>query len=331
MKFKAVTWDADRLRTATQAAGVALWSWNVDTDEIDLDERAYRLWDIPAGEAVTFKALSRRIHPEDLRVVEDAFAATRKVDGAYEIDFRIGGAGDTRWISARGQGRDQGIVDHVMFAIFMDVTERKQAEEAREMLAGEMSHRIKNLLAITSALTAIAERSTSTKSEMARDLTRRITALGSAHDLVRPDAGAVGKQGALMADLLEVLLAPYDDLAIGGGRLSISGPPIRVGETGATALALITHELATNSVKYGALSKADGKVDVSCGLIRDAVTVTWRERDGPPVASPPGQVGFGSKLIARSLSSQLGGAIAFDWLEDGLLATIRMSRERLEA
>ena len=331
MKLDAVTWNADRLRTATQAAGVALWSWNVDTDDIELDERAHLLWSIPVGEAVTFKTLSRRIHPEDVSVVENAFAATREVDGAYEIDFRIDRAGDTRWISARGQGRDQGIVDHVMFAIFMDVTERKQAEETREMLAGEMSHRVKNLLAITSALTAIAERSTSTKSEMARDLTRRITALGSAHDLVRPIAGAASKRGASMADLLEILLAPYDDKAIAGGRISISGHPARVGETGATALALITHELATNSIKYGALSKPGGKVDVSCSLADDAATVTWMERGGPRVASPPREVGFGSKLIARSLSGQLGGAIAFDWPEEGLVATIRMSRARLEA
>ncbi len=327
----ALTWNADRLRTATHAAGVALWSWNVVTDEIELDERAHVLWNIPRGEAVTFKGLSEHIHPEDLGVVESAFAATRHVDGAYEIDFRIDRAGDTRWISARGQGRDKGIVDQVMFAIFMDVTERKQAEEAREMLASEMSHRIKNLLTITSALTAIAERSTSTKSEMARDLTRRIMALGTAHDLVRPIAGASNRQGAFMADLLEVLLAPYDDQERAGGRISISAIPARVGETGATALALITHELATNSMKYGSLSKADGKVAISCSLTGDDVTVIWRERDGPPVRGSPDKAGFGSTLIARSLSGQLGGAIAFDWLAEGLAATIRMSKARLEA
>ncbi len=335
MTFEAVTWTADRLRTATQAAGVALWSWNVDTDKIELDERAHRLWAIPLGDAVTFETLSKRIHPEDVVVVENAFAATRNVDGAYEIDFRIDHAGDTRWISARGQGRDKGIVNHVMFAVFMDVTERKQAEEAREMLAGEMIHRIKNLLAVTSALTAIAERSTSSKAEMARDLTRRITALGSAHDLVRPASGvggnAVDTRGASMADLLETLLAPYDGQETAGGRITISGQPARVGVTGATALALITHELATNSVKYGALSKASGKVDVSCSLVDDAATVTWVERGGPRVARPPSAGGFGSKLIARSLSGQLGGAIAFDWQEAGLVATIRMSRARLEA
>ena len=183
-------WDEKHLRAATRAAGVALWSWNVDTDAITMDERAYDLWDVSKDEQnITFEILSQNIHPADLERVRSAFSATRAVVGAYEIDFRILSGNDIRWISARGQGDDADIADRIMFGIFLDVTQRKQAEEANELLAGEMSHRVKNLLQIASALTQITSRSAATKEDMVRDLTSRLMVLGRAQDLVRPGPG----------------------------------------------------------------------------------------------------------------------------------------------
>ena len=183
-------WHEKHLRAATRAAGVALWSWNVDTDAITMDERAYELWGVSKDEKnITFEILSQNIHPADLERVRSAFAATRAVIGAYEIDFRILAGSDIRWISARGQGDDADIADRLMFGIFLDVTQRKQAEEANELLAGEMSHRVKNLLQIATALTQITSRSAATKEEMVHDLTSRLMALGRAQDLGSPRTG----------------------------------------------------------------------------------------------------------------------------------------------
>lgn len=96
------SWDDKRLHLAVDAAGVALWSWNVDTDAMDMDERAHRLWGLPVkGDLVTFEALSSRIHPHDMDRVRSAFAATREILGAYEIDFRILHDGKVQWVSAR--------------------------------------------------------------------------------------------------------------------------------------------------------------------------------------------------------------------------------------
>lgn len=213
------------------------------------------------NEPVTFESLSARIYPADLDRVRIAFTATRNLMGPYEIDFRTLHDGAVRWVSARGQGSDVGIVGRVMFSVFLDVTKRKQAEEARELLTGEMSHRIKNLFAIASALTTIAARSATTTAEMARDLTQRLTALGRAHDLVRPTPGEA-KSKAEFSALLTVLLAPYDDREGAGERVRIAAPELRVGEAAAATLALVVHELATNSVKYGALSVKSGTLDV---------------------------------------------------------------------
>src|SRR3954468_8153965 len=169
------TWSEKHLRAATRAAGIALWSWNVDTDAITMDERAYDLWEVSKDEQeITFEILSRNIHPADLARVRSAFAATRATIGDYEIDFRILAEKEIRWISARGQGEERDTADRTAFGIFLDVTQRKQAEEANELLAGEMSHRVKNLLHIATALTQITSRSAATKEDMAQELTNRL-------------------------------------------------------------------------------------------------------------------------------------------------------------
>jgi two-component sensor histidine kinase len=321
-------WDEKHLRAATRAAGVALWSWNVDTDAITMDESAYDLWEVSKDEQkITFEILSRNIHPADLERVRSAFAATRAVVGAYEIDFRILAGTDMRWISARGQGDDADIADRIMFGIFLDVTQRKQAEEANELLAGEMSHRVKNLLQIATALTQITSRSAATKEDMAQALTDRLMALGRAQELIRPVPGRTN-EATLLGDLISVLLAPYDEKGA-SVRIRVSVPKMNVGEKSSTTLALVLHELATNSAKYGALSVASGTLDVSCNANADEVVVMWTERGGPLVVVPAMLEGFGSKLVQRSMATQLGGAIAFDWSEEGVVVTLRMSKDRL--
>jgi two-component sensor histidine kinase len=320
--------DLDRLQRAIVAAGVTLWSWNVDSDELTMDDRAFDLWGLPRSERVTFEDLSAHIHPADRDRVRNAFAATRGIVGPYEIDFRIVVANEIRWVSARGQGDDADIEDRIMYGVFIDVTGRKQAEEGHELLAGEMSHRVKNLLAIASGLTAMTSRSTSSTVEMARELTQRLSALGRAHDLVRPLPGHQGK-AALLGDLLTVLLAPYDDLGAFSGRIRVSVPRMGVGEASATTLAMVVHELATNSLKYGALSSANGTLDVACAHPDSDIVIVWTERGGPPVSPPEGVGGFGSTLVTRSMSAQLGGSIDRQWLAEGVVVTIRIAKDRL--
>ena len=321
-------WTAEHLRLAVTAAGVALWAWNVDTDQFTMDERGFELWGLPWTSTVSFEELSSHIHPADRDRVRAAFAATRAVLGPYETDFRILVGEEIRWIAARGQGEDVGIVGRTMFGIFLDVTGRKQAEEGHELLAGEMSHRVKNLLAIAAGLTAISSRSAATTQEMAEELTGRLTALGRAHDLVRPLPGGQG-DAALLGDLVSILLAPYDDLGAFSGRIRVAVERMGVGEKAATSLALVLHELATNSMKYGALSVPTGTLDITSATDGDEISLTWLERGGPLVEMPKGPIGYGSRLVDRSLSGQLGGSIHYDWSEGGLIATLRVNRSRL--
>lgn len=322
-------WDANRLRTATNAAGVGLWSWNIDADDFNMDERSHRLWGVGSGQ-VTFEDLSKRIHPDDFRKVRAAFTTARKISGAFEADFRILHSDEVRWVSARGMGDNVDAVGRVMFGVFLDVTERMMAEEAREMLATEMGHRVKNLFAIAAALTNISARSTTTSAEMSLDLSRRLTALNQAHELVRPGLAKPGNTVQLN-ELLRVLLVPYSWDGVGADRISIAVPDLVVGDASTTTIALIIHELATNSLKYGALSKEAGTVEVGCVAENGEITMTWSEKGGPPVAASRGEAGFGSQLVAKSVSSQLGGSIAYDWNRDGVVVTLRLRQDRLRS
>jgi len=321
-------WDERHLRLGVTAAGVALWAWNVDTDRLTMDDIGHELWTVPMGTEVTFEDLSANIHPADRDRVRAAFSATRGIIGPYEIDFRIMVGDEVRWISARGRGDDEGIVGRVMYGVFLDVTGRKQAEEAHELLAGEMSHRVKNLITIAGALTSMTARSSGTKEEMARELSHRLTALGRAHDLVRPVPGQT-ENAALLGDLISVLLTPYDDLGAFSGRIRVSVPRMGIGEVAATNLALVLHELATNSVKHGALSADSGLLDVACLVERDEVVLVWTERGGPLVTPPAAGAGFGNRLLDRIMTRYFRGTVAYDWAPEGLVATLRINASNL--
>ena len=321
-------WDEEHLRLGVRAAGVALWAWNVETDRLTLDEIGYDLWALPKDTEVTFEDLSAHIHPADRDRVRAAFHATRGIVGPYETDFRILVGEEVRWISARGRGDNEGIVGHVMYGIFLDVTGRKQAEEANELLAGEMSHRVKNLIAVAGALTAMTSRSAESKEDMAHDLSQRLTALGRAHDLVRPVPGQT-ENAALLGDLISVLLRPYDDLGAFSGRIRVSVPRLGIGQAAATGLALVLHELATNSVKHGALSVQAGLLDVSCQVEDKTATIVWTERGGPPVSAPTAENGFGSKLLNRIVTSQFQGEVTYAWPPEGLIAKLDIPKAKL--
>ncbi len=144
---------------------------------------------------------------------------------------------------------------------------------------------------------------------MARELTERLTALGRAHDVVRPRPGP-GRCG-IAGDLIAVLLAPYDDTGAFSGRIRVAVERMGVGERAATSLAMVIHELATNSMKYGALSEPTGTLDISSTTEPEDICLTWLERGGPTVEAPASAAGFGSDLVK---TERIGTAAWFDRL-----------------
>ena len=209
----------------------------------------------------------------------------------------------------------------------------QQALEHQEMLTLEMSHRVKNLLAITSGIVSMSGRSAATPHEMTTTVLGRLYALAQAHSLVRRSAdsgGEIHPSGTLQS-VVETILRPYEHMKrIDGQSHSIvSGPAVEVGERALTSLALVFHEMATNAAKYGSLSVVEGTVRLSWRIEAGRLLFTWEEIAGPRVEAPPTAEGFGSLLARRSVAGQLGGELSYDWRPEGLRAFISIPMEHL--
>lgn len=207
-----------------------------------------------------------------------------------------------------------------------DITETRKAREKHKLLMQEMSHRIKNIFAVASGVVAASVKSAATPKELAHAIQSRLGALARAHNLALQGDHEGARGGNFpLADLVRTILSPYDD---GRGNISITGPEVACGPGIATSFALLLHEFATNSVKYGALSDHAGSINVSWNA-GETLAMTWTETGGG-VAEPSGdQQGFGSFLIKATIGG-LGGTFERDWQPGGLVITLAIPGNRLE-
>jgi PAS domain S-box-containing protein len=200
-----------------------------------------------------------------------------------------------------------------------DLRERKRAEEARDLLIKELSHRIKNIFAVVGGIAGLSARTDPAARPFVTAFRERLGALAQAHEYVRPHspASAPAVKGQTLFGLMRLIMAAYTQ--DGRERIVISGDDVAVGERTATALALIMHEQATNAMKYGGLSTEAGSVLLTGRREGSTYTLTWAERGGPTVAGPPTRQGFGTVLAQRSVAGQLDGTLEQDWAPGGLV------------
>jgi two-component system CheB/CheR fusion protein len=199
-------------------------------------------------------------------------------------------------------------IDGVLLT-FVDVTSIVAAEAQQKVLAAELSHRVKNTLAVVSS---IAER-TLPDGETKTDLIGRLHALGHTHEVL-------SAAGWTEAGLRELILAELSPLAIKDGNVHVFGPPVMLKPQAALFLALAIHELSTNAAKYGALSVADGRVDVTWSITGDhpqRLEISWQEQGGPKTDGL-GTAGFGTELIERGIRFELQGEAKLETVNGGL-------------
>jgi two-component sensor histidine kinase len=202
----------------------------------------------------------------------------------------------------------------------IDITARRRAEEQRELVSRELSHRIANIFTVVNSLVRMAARFEPTNKEFAEKLESRLQSLHRAHAFVSRKEIGDGGLKLLLARLFE----QYQGAS--GRRVSIQGEDALVGSNAATALALVFHELATNAVKYGALSIDEGSVYVVVAAAAGQLRLLWREEGGPAIVNAPsGPNGFGSVLVERAARSQLGASMTYDWRPEGLSVTVEVS------
>ena len=271
-------------------------------------------------------------HPEDQPDAWEKWSHSLSTGEPYEVEYRLRHrSGEYRWMIGRALPvlDEKGAIQR-WIGTCTDIEDQKQTSLQNEILSQELSHRIKNIFAIVSSLISLTARANKGFQNAAKDLQGRISALGRAHEFVRPHSEKSRPKigDVTLSSLLATIFGSYP--AYSEGRIEIGGPDITIDSKAATPVALIFHELATNAMKYGALSVPDGRITLDLSANEETVRIAWAERNSPTVLDAEPASGFGSRLIDLAIRQQLGGHYERTWTADGMELVMEVKRDRLE-
>jgi PAS domain S-box-containing protein len=316
---RALATSEEHLRRALNGADMGHWRWEADTDRMFMSDRTLSLYGLGPEHQGLHRPEIRRlvIHPDDIPVVRTDADTAHAEQTQYETEYRVRHGDGWRWMRVMGgpyvvdgklvgvHGLVQDIHERKLAdeRLRAEIDERERAQQRQLLLIHELNHRVKNILAMVQAI-ASQTLSSAPNPEAARHaLELRLIALARAHDVLTRESW----DGAELSDIVAGAVAPHE--AEPGHRFRTGGPRVRLAPKTAVTLAMALHELATNAVKYGALSTPGGWVTLGWtatpakgGLDLD---LNWAEHGGPPV-SPPERRGFGVRLITRSLAAEQG-------------------------
>ncbi len=300
-----------RFRATFENAAVGIAHVTPDGRWLRVNEAMCRILGWPADELVT-RSFQDLTHPDDLAAEVPQVERLREGKiGSYGIDKRsLRGDGSFVWLhrTVSCVRRDDGTIDYFV-SVVEDVSARKRAEEQINLLMRESNHRAKNMLGLVQAIARHI--SCRGPDDFIRRFGERIQALAANQDLLIRNEW----HGAPLEDLVRAQLAHFADLI--ESRIAVRGEELNLNSAAAQAIGLALHELATNAVKYGALSTDAGRVDVSWRLDGDAFTMSWKESNGPPVR-PPERRGFGGTVIDSMVRQTVGGDVRLGYAPSGL-------------
>jgi PAS domain S-box-containing protein len=311
-----------RFRNLADNAPVMIWVTEADGSCIYASRRWYEFTGQTPETALGFGWL-HMLHPDDRAEAERISLEAKARRVAFRCDYRVRRQdGEWRWAIADGAprfGDDGSFLGYVGSVI--DITERKQAEERLKLLAREVDHRAKNILALVQVV--IRQTRAASVDEFVKVVSGRLYALGRAHTLL----SQARWKGADLHRLVQEELAMF---RVGSaGRVRLSGPAVSLGPEAAQSLAMTIHELVTNAMKHGALSVPEGVVDLDWTGGGDApLVLRWAESGGPPVRRPT-RVGVGLDVVSKIAGEQLGGGARFDWRPAGLVCDVVVPADKL--
>jgi PAS domain S-box-containing protein len=312
-----------RFRVIADSMPQMVWSTLPDGFHDYYNARWYEFTGVPEG-STDGEAWNGMFHPEDQARAWATWRHSLATGDLYEIEYRLRRHdGLYRWTLGRAMPlrNAEGEITR-WFGTCTDIDDLKRIEQGTALLSQELSHRIKNIFAVVSALIALSAREHPEARTFARSVRDRIGALARAHEFVRPHSEVsrpvIGE--TTLHGFLASLFRPYA-APDGATRVEITGEDALFDDQAATSVALLFHELATNAAKYGALSGAGGRVSLTTQRRGDRFILNWRETGGPPVAGTPDRSGFGSSLAVLSVEGQLGGRLERVWHVGGLEVT----------
>jgi PAS domain S-box-containing protein len=321
----ALAWSEARLRLALHAGGLGLLWHDRESGLIGWSAELTPLLGLHPGKRQATEAeFLALVHGEDRAAVEAALAESRR-GGELQREFRVirPSDGGLRWLDWRAAAwRNGAAPGDRMEGVAADITTRKDAEQRQLVLTREVHHRAKNALAVAQAAMRLTR--ADSKEDFTRAVEGRVAALARAHTLLSEGDWSGADLRPLVAGELAPFLAPGPD----GTRASMDGPDVTLAAGAAQPLAMALHELATNAIKHGALSRPGGRLAVDWRIEAAGtwLCLDWREEGGPQVAPPaPGsRRGFGSRVLEATIRAQLGGTILQDWRAEGLRCRIRL-------
>lgn len=316
-----------RLEAIVNSIDQMIWSTRPDGFHDYYNARWYEFTGVPSG-STDGEAWNGMFHPEDQERAWARWQHSLATGEPYHIEYRLRHhTGEYRWVIGRAQCvRDEAGRITRWYGTCTDIHDLKEAEEARDLIAGELQHRIKNIFALVSSLVAMSGRDAPEAKPFADRLQSRLSALARAHDAIHPGAEATtasGSDGQTLHGLIRTVLAPHEEAP--GQRIALSGDDMAVDAQQATALALLVHELATNAVKHGSLAVPEGRVLIHGVVQAGAFHLVWEEQGGPTVSEPTRR-GFGTQLTDRVVQGQLGATFTREWRPEGLRVMVALPR-----
>jgi PAS domain S-box-containing protein len=310
------------LQLAQASTGVGVWGWDVRTKKLWVSPELEELYGSKPGSMRDYKDFRERVHPDDIDFVEAQRDAASQKHQRFQYEFRIiCPNGETRWLAATGSAvHDEVTGEPIRFlGSNFDITERKRAEERQRLLIAELDHRVKNVLAQVAAVTRSTSQGSRSIDEFLESVDGRIRSMAIAHTLL----SAAGWQSVCLGTLVRNEFEPYAT----GSNVTISGPDVLLPSAETQAAARVLHELATNAAKYGALSISGGRISVDWNVKPNGaatnLTLIWRERGGPPVASEV-QSSYGTNLIRNLIPHELGGTVDLVFAKEGVNCRIEI-------
>ncbi|WP_018899439.1 PAS domain-containing protein [Rhizobium sp. 2MFCol3.1] len=316
-----LTASEERLNFTLKAGGLGVWTLDVQEGRLVCSPICKANFGREPAENFTYEDLRASIHPDDLERWQQTVGSALESDGNLHVEYRIVKPdGSLSWIEVRAETKfDEARRPQQMSGVSIDTTERRQAEAYRTMMAQEMGHRMKNMLAITQSIVNQSLRADEPIESIRSTISQRLAALSRSADVLRGrEVDSLG-----LREIVQQAVAPFNE----AGRIAFDGPDLDVSHRSNTSLSLALHELATNAVKYGALSEPQGRVDIHWSVTGDDFVFRWKETGGPVVVEPERR-GFGTKLI-QMLGASLRGEADIDFPPDGLSFIVTTSRDAM--
>ena len=305
-----------QLEFALRAGRLGSWEFDIPTRRFSSTAHSRTIFGLgPDDPFERVEDVIARVHPDDRARRQAAIDQAIATGEDFDVEYRIlKPDGQIGWVLARGRAAFEDGRAVRLAGISLDITDRKKAEDHQRLLLDELNHRVKNTLASVQSIAMQTLRHAKNPAAFNEAFIERIYALARAHELLTEASWEGASLADVIARTLQVHLAEGDR-----SQVTLSGPPVRLGPNAAVTLNMVFHELATNATKYGALSTPDGRVDVAWSKASqgDAIVMDWCEADGPPVIEPSRR-GFGSRLIERGLTREMGGEARMDFLPAGL-------------